>query len=112
MLDVIGAGATATSTIDWHDAWKKSAESSALRADLDRIHEEGRSRPPIAQVNHGSYASSWFFQFYNLYMRANRQYWREPSYLFSKLALNIAGVSWCLLPHAVGRWLIAGCDLV
>jgi ATP-binding cassette, subfamily G (WHITE), member 2, SNQ2 len=95
MLDVIGAGATATSTIDWHEAWKKSAESSALRVELDRIHEEGRrSRPPIAQVNHGSHAASWFSQFYNLYVRANRYYWREPSYIMAILVVNIVFVSY------------------
>ena len=47
MLDVIGAGATATTTIDWHNAWKKSKECADFLTHLDEIHEEGEVRPSI-----------------------------------------------------------------
>lgn len=47
MLDVIGAGATATSDIEWNSVWAGSQEAAKLDQDLERIHSEGHSRPTI-----------------------------------------------------------------
>lgn len=48
MLDVIGAGATATSEIDWYNKWVESKEVLEVQKEIDNIHEEGRGRPPVA----------------------------------------------------------------
>lgn len=45
MLDVIGAGATATSEQDWYNIWKAAPESVAVQEEVNKIHTEGRSRP-------------------------------------------------------------------
>ena len=90
MLDVIGAGATATSTTDWHDVWINSEEIKAVNNDIERIHEEGRKRPPIAAQHDSTYATSWGYQVGVLLQRAFSSYWRNPTYLIAKLALNIA----------------------
>lgn len=47
MLEVIGAGATATTDIDWYGRWKDSPESQCTEEELGRIHDEGRSRRAI-----------------------------------------------------------------
>jgi ATP-binding cassette subfamily G (WHITE) protein 2 (SNQ2) len=37
MLGVIGAGATATLTIDWHNVWKKFPEAAVTMHEIQRI---------------------------------------------------------------------------
>ncbi|KAL5529901.1 SNQ2_5 [Sanghuangporus sanghuang] len=91
MLDVIGAGATATSTIDWHNAWDKSEEAADFKVHLDDIHEEGRKRPPVQALQHSEFATSWAYQLWQLTVRGNTCYWRNPTYIIAKLVLNIAG---------------------
>lgn len=91
MLDVIGAGATATTKIDWHSVWKKSPEVSALQLELESIHTEGRRRPPIETTLKSEFSTSWGYQVWALTQRAFSSYWRNPTYLMAKLMLNIAG---------------------
>lgn len=47
MLEVIGAGATANSDIEWSSTWQNSKEAEQLQRDIERIHTEGKSRPAI-----------------------------------------------------------------
>lgn len=91
MLDVIGAGATAATTIDWHDLWNNSPESAALEDELQRIHAEGRSRPVVHTERRTQFATSWRHQAIALTQRNFQAYWRNPNYLMAKLVLNIAG---------------------
>lgn len=90
MLDVIGAGATATSATDWHDVWKKSEEINSVDTEINRIHEEGRQRPVVEAQHHSTYSTSWGYQVTVLLQRLFSSYWRNPSYLTAKLILNVA----------------------
>lgn len=89
MLDVIGAGATATTTVDWHDIWQNSPEAAALEDELQRIHTEGRSRPVVQTEQRTEFATSWKHQTIALTQRNYQAYWRNPTYLMAKLFLNI-----------------------
>ncbi|KDQ56593.1 hypothetical protein JAAARDRAFT_58879 [Jaapia argillacea MUCL 33604] len=91
MLDVIGAGATATSNIDWHNIWIHSNEFKALQQSLDQIHYEGRQRPPVEATFHSDFSTSWPYQLTQLVTRDSKAIWRDPTYIMSKLMLNIAG---------------------
>jgi ATP-binding cassette, subfamily G (WHITE), member 2, SNQ2 len=91
MLEVIGAGATATSTIDWHDAWRKSPEATATAQEIQRIHIEGRNRPAIETTLHSEYSTSWFNQTFVVTKRTAAAIWRDPTYVTAKLVLNICG---------------------
>ncbi|XP_006455063.1 hypothetical protein AGABI2DRAFT_121012 [Agaricus bisporus var. bisporus H97] len=91
ILEVIGAGATAVADRDWHEAWLNSHEHEQLEDDINRIHTEGRKRPPVERSFHGSYATPWIFQAQILTRRQYASYWRDPSYLLSKLMLNTIG---------------------
>ncbi|KAL5529897.1 SNQ2_4 [Sanghuangporus sanghuang] len=90
MLDVIGAGATATSTIDWYDVWEKSDEAAKFKIHLREIHEEGHKKPPVHATHQSEFATPWIVQLYELTKRANLSYWRNPTYVMSKQFLNIA----------------------
>lgn len=89
MLDVIGAGATASSEQDWHETWKDANEFDAVQKEIARIHEIGR-RTQISQESiGGEFASPWFTQFKELARRDWIAHYRDPTYLVAKLALNI-----------------------
>lgn len=90
MLDVIGAGATASSSVDWHTIWNNSSEAVALQAQIERIHEEGRARPVVEALPPTEFATSWTHQVIALTQRNFQAYWRNPTYLLAKFALCIA----------------------
>ena len=90
ILEAIGAGATATTDIDWHSAWKKSPEAAGVQEELAQIHSEGRSQPPVQARLQGEYPTSWFYQMMLLLRRDASAHWRDPTYITAKVALNIA----------------------
>ena len=91
MLDVIGAGATAVTNRDWRNVWVNSKEFQTLEDEIDQLHVEGRSHPPVAATLTTQFATPWTYQVQCLLQRQNLAYWRDPTYLMSKLILNIIG---------------------
>ncbi|KAJ7762052.1 pleiotropic drug resistance ABC transporter [Mycena maculata] len=89
MLDVIGAGATASSVQDWEAIWRSSPESAKVQEELQRIHVEGRSRGAVQATFQNKYATPWIQQATRLFRRDIRFRWRDPTYLLAKLVLNI-----------------------
>ncbi|KAI0332261.1 pleiotropic drug resistance ABC transporter [Cubamyces sp. BRFM 1775] len=90
ILDAIGAGATATTDIDWYDAWKKSPECARAYEELARIHAEGRQKPPVQATLTNTFPTTWGYQLITLLRRDAQAHWRDPTYLIAKIALNIA----------------------
>ncbi|KAJ7852077.1 ABC-2 type transporter-domain-containing protein [Mycena olivaceomarginata] len=90
MLDVIGAGATASSAQDWEAVWRGSPESAKAREELDRIHAEGRKQGAVKATFTSDFAASWMAQAKTLLRRDFHFRWRDPTYLLAKLVLNIA----------------------
>lgn len=91
MLDVIGAGATATSAQNWYDIWQAAPESKGLQQELDVIHNEGINRPAVTAELHSEFATSWPYQMWELLKRDAQAHWRDPSYVMAKLILNAVG---------------------
>ncbi|RXW18211.1 hypothetical protein EST38_g7644 [Candolleomyces aberdarensis] len=91
MLDVIGAGATATVDRDWHEVWRNSQECQEATEELKTIHDEGRKQPPVSATLKSTYANPWIYQARIVVKRSFLTYWRDPTYLMSKLTLNIFG---------------------
>lgn len=89
MLDVIGAGASATSREDWHEIWCNSDEFTKVQGQIQEIHAKGRSQPPVGTTLHSEYATSWFHQVVQLVKRDASDHFRDPSYMMAKMALNI-----------------------
>lgn len=93
MLEVIGAGATATSSQDWYSVWKRSPEAIAVSQEIDTIISEGRKRGAVETELKTEFATPWLVQVKELLVRNVRSYWRNPTYLMAKLTLNgIAGL--------------------
>lgn len=84
-----GAGATASATINWHDAWVNSEEARDVQKDINRLLEEGRARPPVTTELHSEFTTGWVYQVRTLLSRDLQRHWRDPEYLMSKMLLNI-----------------------
>ncbi|KIJ60833.1 hypothetical protein HYDPIDRAFT_43039 [Hydnomerulius pinastri MD-312] len=89
MLDVIGAGATATTSIDWAAVWGRSSEAQKLQREIEQIHAEGRERPIHQSDVHSEFTTSWAHQFVTLLRRSFQNIWRDPVSVFAKIALNV-----------------------
>ncbi|KAI0693726.1 pleiotropic drug resistance ABC transporter [Cytidiella melzeri] len=89
ILQVIGAGATATADRDWHQVWKQSPEAQTLHQEIERIHTEGRQRPAVETELKREFTTSWTYQVLTLLGRDWQAHWRDPTYIAAKLVLNI-----------------------
>ncbi|KAJ2929810.1 hypothetical protein H1R20_g7294, partial [Candolleomyces eurysporus] len=89
MLDVIGAGATATSAQDWDAIWRGSPEAARTQDEIEGFYAEGRNRPAVTADLHSEFATPWLYQVKELFIREAQSYWRDPTYLIAKIALNI-----------------------
>lgn len=70
-----------------HAVWKSTPEATTVQKEIDEIHANGRSRPPVDAAFHGEFATSWFNQVQLLLRRGFRADWRSPSYVLAKMAL-------------------------
>jgi ABC-type multidrug transport system permease subunit len=94
MLEVIGAAPGSHSEIDWHQTWRDSPEYQAVQTELHRLKAEGPAAGSAAHDNDpGSYrefAAPFWEQLTIATRRVFEQYWRTPSYIYSKAALCIS----------------------
>lgn len=81
MLQIIGAGATATTDQDWHAVWRESKESRQLDHEIEEIIEKGQKKPPLAETHNGQFATSWLYQTFQLIKRGFSRANRDPNYL-------------------------------
>ncbi|KAH8997919.1 pleiotropic drug resistance ABC transporter [Lactarius akahatsu] len=91
ILDVIGAGATATTDTDWHGTWKSSPQAKAVDDKLATLLEDGRKRHAVDTEQHSEFSTSWIFQVKTLWERDIIRHWRDPTYVMAKIALNLVG---------------------
>ncbi|THH15930.1 hypothetical protein EW146_g4638 [Bondarzewia mesenterica] len=89
MLNVIGAAPGAVATRDYAQAWRKSPELQAVKAELQRMRENPKPlvNDPSDKSAHSEYAASFSTQLYYVTYRFFQQLYRTPSYIYSKLFL-------------------------
>ena len=91
MLDVIGAAPGSTNTIDWPQKWRDSIEKQQVRVTLADMKHELRERPVDDDpTSLREFAEGFNVQLYTVTKRIFQQYWRTPSYLYSKVLLCAA----------------------
>ncbi|KFY27828.1 hypothetical protein V493_03280 [Pseudogymnoascus sp. VKM F-4281 (FW-2241)] len=95
MLEVIGAAPGSTTEVDWASTWRDSPEYQDVHRELQRLKDERPqiSQPSSAPVEGGSYrefAAPFTFQLIEVTKRVFEQYWRTPSYIYSKTALCVS----------------------
>ncbi|OQV10719.1 hypothetical protein CLAIMM_14681 isoform 3 [Cladophialophora immunda] len=95
MLEVIGAAPGSHTEIDWVDTWRLSPEYREVHAELSQMKAERcqLARATSNRADRASYrefAAPFYEQLYEVLKRVFEQYWRTPSYIYSKLSLCIA----------------------
>jgi ATP-binding cassette subfamily G (WHITE) protein 2 (PDR) len=91
MLDVIGAAPGSQNTIDWPTVWYDSPERQEIKRLLAELKEElsdkAEENDPKALRE---FAAPFGQQLKEVTMRVFEQYWRTPTYLYSKAVLCIS----------------------
>jgi ATP-binding cassette subfamily G (WHITE) protein 2 (PDR) len=76
---------------DWHSIWKSSKERQLVDSEIGRIHAEAQRDNIMAKDTieaQGEFATPLTTQIKYVTYRIFQQYWRMPSYIFSKLVLG------------------------
>lgn len=90
MLEVIGAAPGSHSDRDWAEVWKASPERAQVRGELARMKAELLQKPlPSQDASYKEFAMPLWFQVLVCTQRVFQQYWRSPSYIYSKAAMCI-----------------------
>lgn len=91
MLEVIGAAPGSISEIDWPKTWRESPEYAAVQGELQNLKANAKESNPVSD-DPGSYrefAAPFWQQLLQVTHRVFQQYWRTPSYIYSKMALCV-----------------------
>ncbi len=89
MLEVIGAAPGSHSNINWFETWRNSPECTDVRAELQRLHENPAPQPEKSKADYREFAASFWSQYREVLWRVFQQYWRTPSYIYSKMLLCV-----------------------
>lgn len=100
MLEVIGAAPGSHTDIDWHKTWRESREYGQVRQELNRLKAElPETTQPSSDMDKSSFrefAAPFMIQLLEVTKRIFEQYWRTPSYIYSKTSLCLFSVSLAL----------------
>ncbi|KAL6452013.1 CDR3 Opaque-specific ABC transporter CDR3 [Candida maltosa Xu316] len=90
MLGVIGAAPGTKANQDYFRVWKQSSEYRAVQRELNRFeamaNQNSDEKDPESKK---SYASPLWKQYTLVLHRLFQQYWRTPTYIYSKFAMAI-----------------------
>ncbi|KAH6666409.1 putative ABC transporter [Halenospora varia] len=97
MLEIIGAAPGSHTEIDWPAVWRNSPEKAEVHKELARLkeerpHETALQRTVSAQkkedkASYREFAAPFVVQMWEVTVRVFQQYWRTPSYIYSKFLL-------------------------
>lgn len=97
MLEVIGAAPGAHTDTDWSAIWRDSEEYKQVQNELSRLKGLEESQSPITadldESRYDEFAAPLLTQISLVVRRIFQQYWRTPSYIYSKAILTVGGVS-------------------
>ncbi|CDO96350.1 unnamed protein product [Kluyveromyces dobzhanskii CBS 2104] len=89
MLEVIGAAPGSHANQDYHEVWRNSEEYNAVQQKLDWMEVELAKKPLDNSSEQSEFGTSIFYQCKIVTLRLFQQYYRTPSYIWSKLFLTI-----------------------
>ncbi|KAI9375051.1 ABC multidrug transporter [Aspergillus egyptiacus] len=93
MLEVIGAAPGAQTDIDWPAVWRNSPEYQEVRRELGKLRELANEPSPARDSNdkssYAEFSAPFREQMVQVGRRVFQQYWRSPSYIYSKAVLSV-----------------------
>lgn len=92
MLEAIGAAPGSETDVDWFQAWRDSPECAEVHKELQRLQDAGdntdaASSPVHDKNSYREFAAPFAQQLREVLWRVFQQYWRTPSYIYSKATL-------------------------
>jgi ATP-binding cassette subfamily G (WHITE) protein 2 (PDR) len=93
MLEIVNEGTQPKTGKEWSDVWKESGQATAVFGELDRIHSEMGCKETVNEnVSDATseFAAPFWTQLCIVTYRIFQQYWRMPSYIYSKFGLAVA----------------------
>ncbi|OHW91199.1 ABC-2 type transporter [Colletotrichum incanum] len=92
MLEVIGAAPGAHTDIDWPAVWRQTPEYQSVQDELARLNAGTSAQSASASKPDASsykeFAADYGTQYEEVTKRVFQQYWRSPSYIYSKGILS------------------------
>lgn len=92
MLQAIGAALGAQTAIDWPAVWRSSKEYTDVQTELASLRDLANQSSAVmdsSAAGHQTFAAPFWTQFRAVGLRVAQQYWRTPSYIYSKAILTI-----------------------
>jgi ATP-binding cassette subfamily G (WHITE) protein 2 (PDR) len=92
MLEVIGDAPGHHTDQDWFDIWRNSPEYTEVKRELCRLKEvESKTINSTSgdKATYREFAAPFWAQMWEVQKRVFQQYWRTPSYIYSKVALCV-----------------------
>ncbi|KAF2995891.1 hypothetical protein E8E13_004640 [Curvularia kusanoi] len=92
MLEAIGAAPGAQTSIDWPQIWKASQECKEVKLELSRLRDlisQPSAVMDSSEGSHQAFAAPFMTQLVTVGKRVAQQYWRTPSYIYSKAILTV-----------------------
>ncbi|KAH8593040.1 ABC-2 type transporter-domain-containing protein [Bisporella sp. PMI_857] len=89
MLEAIGAAPGTISEVDWHQVWRNSPEFGAVQAELQNLKTNATDTNSEMEdkLSLHEFAAPFGVQLQVVTHRVFQQYWRTPSYIYSKTSL-------------------------
>lgn len=95
MLEVIGAAPRSTTSIDWFKTWRESSEYQDVQVQLDKFKAVGSKSNLKTSIDISSgdseknseFSAPFIVQLRESLLRVFQQYWRTPTYIYSKASL-------------------------
>ena len=89
MLEVIGAAPGSTTEIDWFQTWRDSPEYQDVQNEIETMKQRKKSdaSPVEDDGSYREFAAPFHVQLWENLYRVFQQYWRDPTYIYSKTSL-------------------------
>ena len=86
---ILETAAKSSKTINWNEEWRNSGLNQELMGEINRICEERSKVATNEAAVQYEYAAPTMVQTLELSRRLFRQYWRDPSYYYSKAFTSV-----------------------
>ena len=97
IMETIGCTLGSHSDINWPEVWRNSPEFAVVHRELDEMEANLKHNPRTRTVadksDYREFAAPFMVQLWECFKRVNSQYWRTPSYIYSKTSLSVLTVS-------------------
>ena len=95
IMETIGCRHELHNDIDWPEIWRHSPEFVQVHRELEEMESRLKNNPMLKSAEKSDFrefAAPFSVQLWECFKRVNSQYWRTPSYIYSKTALSVLTV--------------------